>query len=144
MLALDGLARAGGGQEIVSWNYYGGSKYKAKKVEVDGIKFDSKREARRYEELLILEQAGEIKDLKRQVKYILIPAQREPDSVGARGGRIKGKLIERECAYVADFVYTDTATGELIVEDVKGMRTSEYIVKRKLMLWVNNIRIKEV
>lgn len=128
----------------MSWNYYGGSKYKAKKVEVDGIKFDSKREARRYEELLILEQAGEIKDLKRQVKYILIPAQREPDSVGARGGRIKGKLIERECAYVADFVYTDTATGELIVEDVKGMRTSEYIVKRKLMLWVNNIRIKEV
>lgn len=128
----------------MSWNYYGGSKYKAKKVEIDGIKFDSKKEARRYEELLILEQAGEIKDLKRQVKYILIPAQREPDSVGARGGRIKGKLIERECAYVADFVYTDTATGELIVEDVKGMRTSEYIVKRKLMLWVNNIRIKEV
>lgn len=128
----------------MSWNYYGGSKYKAKKVEVDGIKFDSKKEARRYEELLILEQAGEIKDLKRQVKYILIPAQREPDSVGARGGRIKGKLIERECAYVADFVYIDTATGELIVEDVKGMRTSEYIVKRKLMLWVNNIRIKEV
>ena len=133
----------------MSWTYFGNdSKYKAKKVEINGIKFDSKREARRYEELLILEQAGEIKDLKRQVKYILIPAQREPDTVGARGGNIKGKLIERECAYVADFVYIDTHTGEQIVEDVKGYRDGQayalFKIKRKLMLYVHGIQIKEV
>lgn len=133
----------------MSWTYFGNdSKYKAKKVEINGIKFDSKREARRYEELLILEQAGEIKDLKRQVKYILIPAQREPDTVGARGGKIKGKLIERETAYFADFVYTDTQTGEQIVEDVKGYRDGQayalFKIKRKLMLYVHGIQIKEV
>lgn len=134
---------------MATWSYFGNeSKYKAKKVEVDGIKFDSKREARRYEELLLLEQAGEIKDLKRQVKYIVIPAQREPDSVGVRGGKIKGKLIEKECAYYADFVYTDTHTGEQIVEDVKGYRDGQayalFKIKRKLMLYVYGIQIKEV
>lgn len=133
----------------MSWTYFGNdSKYKAKKVEINGIKFDSKREARRYEELLLLEQAGEIKDLKRQVKYILIPAQREPDTVGVRGGKIKGKLIEKECAYYADFVYTDTQTGEQIVEDVKGYRDGQayalFKIKRKLMLYVHGIQIKEV
>ena len=133
----------------MSWTYFGNdSKYKAKKVEINGIKFDSKREARRYEELLLLEQAGEIKDLKRQVKYILIPAQREPDTVGSRGGKIKGKLIERETAYYADFVYTDVKTGEQVVEDVKGYRDGQayalFKIKRKLMLYVHGIQIKEV
>lgn len=134
---------------MATWSYFGNeSKYKAKKVEIDGIKFDSKREARRYEELLLLEQAGEIKDLKRQVKYILIPAQREPDTVGVRGGKIKGKLIEKECAYYADFVYTDVKTGEQVVEDVKGYRDGQayalFKIKRKFMLYVHGIQIKEV
>lgn len=120
------------------------SKYKAHKTIVDGIEFDSKKEAKRYTELRLLERAGAITDLKRQVRYILIPAQREPDSVGKRGGKIKGKLLERECSYVADFVYRDVETGEWVVEDTKGMRTTDYIIKRKLMLYVHGIKIKEV
>lgn len=119
------------------------SKYKAHKTEVDGIEFDSMKEARRYTELKLLERAGEISDLQMQVKFVLIPAQREPDTVGARGGIHKGKLIEYEAAYVADFVYLDEK-GKLVVEDVKGFRTPEYKLKRKLMLYVHGIRIKEV
>jgi hypothetical protein len=125
------------------------SKYGACKAEIrqsDGsvIRFDSKKEAKRFIELRWMEQAGKIRDLQRQVKYVLIPAQRMPDTVGKRGGKIKGKLLERECSYVADFVYEDAETGETIVEDTKGMRTTDYIIKRKLMLWVHNIRIREV
>lgn len=119
------------------------SKYKAHKTEVDGIEFDSMKEGRRYTELKLLERSGEISDLQMQVKFVLIPAQREPDTVGARGGIHKGKLIEHECSYIADFVYLDEK-GELVVEDVKGFRTPEYKLKRKLMLYVHGIRIKEV
>ena len=118
------------------------SKYGAKKITVEGITFDSKKEARRYLQLLDMERNNEITDLERQVKYILIPAQREPDTVGKRGGIKKGKLIERECAYVADFVYNQN--GRRVVEDTKGVRTKDYIIKRKLLLWVHGIRIKEV
>ena len=120
------------------------SKYCNKKIEVDGIVFDSKREARRYKELLLLEQAGAISNLQRQVKYVLIPAQREPDTVGSRGGIHKGKVIEKECAYYADFVYFDREKQEIVVEDTKGMKTTEYIIKRKLMLHVHSIRIREI
>lgn len=102
------------------------------------------KEYRRYLDLILLEKEGSIKDLQRQVKYLLIPAQREPDSVGKRGAVKKGKLIEREVAYFADFVYTDTATGETVVEDTKGMRTTDYILKRKMMLFFYGIRIKEI
>lgn len=102
------------------------------------------KEYRRYLDLILLEKEGSIKDLQRQVKYLLIPAQREPDSVGKRGAVKKGKLIEREVAYFADFVYTDTATGETVVEDTKGMRTTDYILKRKMMLFFHGIRIKEI
>ena len=91
-----------------------------------------------------MEKAGEIKDLRRQVKYILIPAQREPDTVGKRGGIKKGKLLEREVAYFADFVYINTGSGEEIVEDTKGIRTTEYILKRKMMLYFHHIRIHEI
>ena len=119
------------------------SKYKAKKAELNGIVFDSKKEARRYRELAVLEQAGIISGLERQVRFVLIPSQREPDTVGKRGRITKGKLIERECVYVADFVYIDER-GERVVEDTKGYRTPEYIIKRKLMLWVHGIRIREV
>ena len=117
-----------------------GTKYNAKKI----AGFDSIKESRRYGELTMLERAGKITDLRTQVKYVLIPAQREPDIMGPRGGRKPGKLIEHECSYVADFVYHDLATGETVVEDTKGFRTKEYIIKRKLMLWVHGIKIREV
>ncbi len=120
------------------------SKYGANKTVIDGIEFDSKKEAKRWTELKLLERAGVIRDLDRQVKFVLIPAQREADTIGARGAIRKGKIIERECAYVADFVYTDVETGETVVEDTKGFKTKDYIIKRKLMLWVHKIKIMEV
>lgn len=107
------------------------SKYRNKKVVVDGIEFDSKKEARRYSELLLLERAGAIQDLKSQVKFELIPSQ-----------RYDGKVIERPCHYIADFTYQEN--GFLVVEDTKGLKTKDYIIKRKLMLYLNGIRIREV
>lgn len=123
------------------------NKYNNKKIIVNGIKFDSKKEAQRYQELKTLERAGHITDLKRQAKYVLIPAQYEPsDEVFVKGKEKgkpkKGRLIERECAYYADFVYCNN--GEIVVEDTKGMRTPEYIIKRKLMLYIHGIRIREL
>jgi len=73
----------------------------------------------------------------------LIPAQREPDVIGVKGGVKKGKVIEKECSYIADFVYNDE-DGDLIVEDTKGIKTKDYIIKRKLMLYVHGIKITEV
>lgn len=131
---------------MTAWrNYYraSGSKYNNKKVEFEGMSFDSKKEAQRFLELKLLERAGEISDLERQVKFVLIPAQREPDTIGARGGIKKGKLLEREAAYIADFVYTDRE-GRKIVEDTKGVKTPEYILKRKLMLEKYGIKIREL
>lgn len=122
-------------------------KYNNKKIEVDGMTFDSKKEANRYKELSLLQKAGEISGLQTQVRYVLIPSQREvSDEVYTRGenkGKYKpGKLLERECTYVADFVYYKD--GKVIVEDTKGFRTKEYIIKRKLMLYVHHIQIKEI
>lgn len=123
------------------------SKYNAKKVEIDGIRFDSVKESRRFLELKAMQEAEVISDLRRQVKYVLIPAQREPETVGKRGGKIKGKLLERECSYVADFVYKDSQ-GNTIVEDVKGYRGGGayeiFKIKRKLMLYVHGIKIIEI
>lgn len=119
------------------------NKYHSKKIVKDGITFDSQKEYKRYCELVLLEKAGQISNLERQVKFVLIPAQREPDRIGKRGGKLKGDLIERECSYKADFVYLNAA-GEKVVEDAKGMRTKEYIIKRKLMLFIHRIRVKEV
>lgn len=118
------------------------AKYRSRKTVLNGVKFDSVKEARRYQDLLILQRAGAITDLQRQVEFELIPAQREPDRVGVRGGKIKGKTIEQAVKYVADFVYTEN--GKKVVEDTKGFRTKDYIIKRKLMLWVHGIKIKEV
>ena len=98
----------------------------------DGIEHHSQAEAKRWIQLKLLERSGEIKDLQRQVKYVLIPSQKE--------GK---KTIERECSYIADFVYTDKQ-GNTVVEDTKGFRTKDYTIKRKLMLWVHKIKIKEV
>ena len=110
------------------------SKYGARKTELDGIVFDSNHEARRYAYLKTLERAGEISGLERQVKYILVPAQAGED----------GKIVERAVIYVADFVYRDAHSGEKVVEDAKGMRTRDYIIKRKLMRYVHGIEIREV
>ena len=126
------------------WNRYKSNKYGNRKIEFEGQTFDSKKEARYYTELLLLEKAGTIKDLQRQVKFQLIPAQREPDIIGPKGGKKPGKLIEREVSYVADFVYTDLQTGQTVVVDTKGFRTKEYTIKRKMMLYFHGIRIKEV
>lgn len=122
------------------------SKYNNKKITVDGITFDSKKEARRYTELKLLERAGKITNLHRQTKWVLIPAQFETVArYGKNGQRIKSgrKCIERECAYIADFDYRDE-NFKHIVEDTKGVRTKDYIIKRKLMLHKFGIKIKEV
>lgn len=106
------------------------AKYHNRKVTRDGETFDSVKEYRRFCELRLLEKAGAVTDLQRQVKFELIPAQ-----------RIDGKVVERACSYVADFVYMEN--GQQVVEDAKGMRTQEYRLKRKLMLRVHGIRIRE-
>ena len=121
----------------------GTSKYHSRKVIRDGIMFDSVKEANRWNELRLLEMAGAISELRRQVKYILIPAQKEPDTTGPKGGVKKGRTLERECSYQADFVYLD-AEGKTVVEDTKGMRTKDYVIKRKLMLFNYGIKVREV
>jgi len=119
-----------------------GAKFGNKKIEIDGKQFDSKKEYLRFMELSLLEKAGAIQNLKTQVKYVLIPTQREPDTIGKRGGIKQGKVIESECSYIADFEYEEN--GVKVVEDTKGFRTTDYIIKRKLMLYIHGIRIKEV
>ena len=112
------------------------TKYRSRKITVDGITFDSVKEANRWQELRMLERAGEIRDLQRQVPFVVIPAQRDEN----------GKLIEKEVRYVADFTYIEKGKLTRTVEDVKSeaTRTREYIIKRKLMLYRNGIRIREV
>lgn len=107
------------------------NKYHAEKDRRGDIQFDSRREARRYDELLLMEQSGLIADLRLQVKYELIPTQKKPD----------GKT-ERGVSYIADFVYEQD--GKTVVEDAKGHRTPEYVIKRKLMLYLHGIAIQEV
>lgn len=108
------------------------NKFNAKKEIVEGKKFHSRKEARRYKELQLLERQGLIKDLRRQVRYLLIPTQYDND----------GRCIERSCNYYADFVYRDKS-GKIVVEDTKGFRTQDYIIKRKLLLQLYGIRILE-
>ena len=111
-----------------------GNKYGAKKIKdpATGYVFDSKREFIRWCELRIMERSGVISGLDRQVKYVLIPSQRDNT----------GKIVEKECSYYADFEYVDLK-GIKVVEDCKGYRTDAYKIKKKLMLWVHGIRIKE-
>jgi hypothetical protein len=121
------------------------NKYSNIKTCVNGISFDSRKEARRYSELLLLQRAGAIRDLELQKKYVLIPAQYETyERYGKKGQRLQDgqRLVEKECAYLADFVYQED--GKTIVEDTKGMKTRDYIIKRKLMLHVHGIRIREI
>lgn len=105
-----------------------GSKYGNKPTKTgDGVIHDSRKEAQRWAELQMLEKANLIRNLRRQVKYELIPKQEG----------------ERSVTYIADFVYDDLESGKHIVEDCKGMRTPAYIIKRKLMLYVHGIKILE-
>jgi hypothetical protein len=99
--------------------------------------------------LLLLQRAGKIQDLERQVKFVLIPAQYEVyERYSKKGERLKDgqKCLEKECIYVADFVYT--LDGKKIVEDVKGYKDGGayriFSIKRKLMLYIHHIRVKEV
>lgn len=121
------------------------SKFHSKKITVDGITFDSKKEYRRYCELALLEKAGQIQSLELQKVFELIPAQYETfERYGKKGQRLKDgkRCIEKACVYKADFCYTEN--GVLVVEDTKGFKTKEYIIKRKLMLYIHGIRIKEI
>lgn len=110
------------------------------KVEYDGHKFDSKREAQRYAELKLLQRSGQISDLQTQVKFKLLPSQRDAN----------GKVVERAVSYIADFVYFDRRTSEMVAEDVKGYRDPSsavykvFAIKRKMMLFFHGITVKEV
>lgn len=112
------------------------SKYHNRKVTLDGMTFDSEKEATRWAELRCLQYVGKIYELKRQVEFVLIPTQRDE----------KGRVIERAVKYIADFTYRSSESNKLIVEDVKSpvTRTRDYILKRKMMLYRNGIRIQEV
>ena len=126
-------------------------------IVVDGVKFDSKAEARRYSQLRLLEKAGEISDIRCQVVYELIPAHYEyvPTgkifSRGARKGQAEYKrvTVELPVTYRADFVYKDK-DGNTVVEDVKGYTDpksatyAKFVLKRKLMLWIHGVKVKEV
>lgn len=107
-----------------------GSKYHNQKTVCNGILFDSKHEAERWQDLLLAERANVISNLRRQVKYELIPTQ------------YTDTKTERAVNYVADFVYEED--GKTVVEDAKGVPTKEYIIKRKLMLFRYGIEIREV
>lgn len=117
------------------------TKYHSRKVVTSDGDFDSKKEYRRWLELKAMEKAGRISDLERQVCIELIPCIREPDVIGKRGGRKPGKVIERKASYIADFVYVED--GRKVIEDCKGVRTKDYILKRKLLLWRYGIRVIE-
>lgn len=113
------------------------SKYHAEKetrtINGQKVKFDSRKEASRWDELCLMERAGKIYGLCCQPVFELIPAQ-----------KINGAVVERPVKYRADFLYFDTKTGEKVIEDVKGVRTEAYIIKRKLMLFLHGERVKEV
>ena len=117
-------------------------KYGNRKTTVDGIVFDSQKEANRYCELKLLEKAHKISGLELQKEFVLIPAYYEV-TYGARG-KPKKKCVERACTYRADFTYYDIDDDMWVVEDTKGVKTKEYIIKRKLMLNKYGIRIKEI
>ena len=120
-------------------------KYNNRKVTVDGMTFDSRKEYIRWCELVLLQRAGQITDLQRQVKFELIPTQYEyKPRYGKLGRCLKDSKhrVENAVNYVADFVYQKD--GQTVVEDTKGFKTKDYIIKRKLMLHVHGIKILEV
>ena len=96
------------------------NKYRNKKVIIDGIEFDSKKESVRYKELKLLERAGLIKDIQLQVKYELQPSFK------------KNGETYRAITYIADFTYWDNKHSKTIVEDTKGFETDVFKIKHKL------------
>lgn len=112
------------------------AKYQNKKTIADNRLFDSKKEALRYLYLRQMEREGVIRGLECQRVFELIPSQRDAETK---------RVLERACSYKADFCYID-GSGRMVVEDVKSpaTKTPEYIIKRKLMLWVHKIRVREV
>ena len=113
------------------WNP--GTKYRNQRTEIDGIKFDSKGEANRWCELKLMEKAGQITNLRRQIAWELIPNQ----YAVVEGRR---KCVERRVTYVADFVYQ--RGEELIVEDYKGIETEAFKIKKKMMRWLFGIEVR--
>lgn len=110
------------------------SKFGNQKITINGTESDSIREYSRLEELKLLQRAGAIRNLKTQVSFVLIPSQK-----GVHRN-------ERPTKYIADFVYEQlqpTGDWQQVVEDSKGCRTKDYIIKRKLMLYIHGISIKE-
>ena len=122
------------------------NKFGNRKVTIDGMTFDSKHEYQRWCELKLLVRAGKIHDLHRQVRFELVPAQYETyERFSEKSGKrlTDGKrCVEKAVTYVADFVYNDK-DGKQVVEDSKGMRLADYVIKRKLMLWMLGIKILE-
>lgn len=128
---------------------YAQSKYYNKKVVVDGIEFDSKKEGQRYRELSLMQRAGKISGLRLQVPFELVPNQYETVTVQLKTKTKQvEKLLERKIEYIADFVYTDLETNETVVEDVKGYKQggayAVFQIKRKLMLHVYGIKVREI
>ena len=113
------------------------NKYLNRALSTPDGKFDSVKEYRRWQELKLMQRAGLIYDLQRQVPFVLIPTQKD---------EITGKVIEREAKYIADFTYRDRNTHKLVVEDTKSKatKTKDYILKRKLLLYRHGLRIVEV
>lgn len=107
----------------------GSSKYHARKTVIDGIQFDSAKEAKRYTKLRDMQEAGEIEGLRLQVPFEILPSF-ECEGVKYRGMK-----------YIADFVYY--RDGKQVVEDTKGWKTAEYRMKKKLMAYINHINIEE-
>ena len=113
-------------------------KYGNKKVTYKGKTFDSVKEKNRYVELEMLEWGGVIFDLCCQVKFELLPSQKDLKT---------GKVIERPVYYIADFMYKKKMPDggiKTIVEDTKGFKTAEYVLKRKMMLFLKGIQVVEV
>lgn len=107
-------------------------KYGNEKCTLNGAQFDSKAERKRWAELRLLAKAGYVSNVRRQVPFELIPQQ-----------RLANGRVLRSCVYVADFLYRDEREGREVVEDVKGAVTPEFRIKRKLMLFVHGIEIRE-
>lgn len=125
----------------MSWRR--GNKYHAKSVVIDGIKFPSGKEGERFLYLRELEKRGEITNLRRQVRFELLPAAYK-DVV--KHLKTKDKVVRRlflnPVAYVADFVYEKD--GQTVVEDTKGYKTPEYVIKKKMMYALKGIEIQEI
>ena len=120
------------------------SKYGNKKAKHGGMIFDSRRERNRYIILSALQRAGEISDLRMQVTYELLPAiyEMEEKQLKTKVKKVQ-RCAQRAVHYIADFVYKDKEGNE-VVEDTKGMRTKEYLLKKKMMRELLGIQIKEV